>query len=77
MQVQKIAFLDMHIMNTDRNDANILVQRRHNSEFRLIPIDHGYSLTDCFEITDLSWCWLEWKQIREPWDPSLKEKVLR
>ena len=64
-------------MNTDRNDANILVQRRHSTEFRLIPIDHGYSLTDCFEITDLSWCWLEWKQIREPWDPSLKEKVLR
>ena len=39
--------------------------------FLLIPIDHGYSLPDRFELNDLSWCWLTWKQAKEQWDPSL------
>ena len=63
----------MYLMNTDRNDANILVQRRRNDQFILVPIDHGYSLPDCLEINDLSWCWLDWKQVKKPWDPKLKE----
>ena len=33
VQVQKITFLDMYIMNLDRNDANILVKRKRNSEY--------------------------------------------
>lgn len=69
-EVQKIAFLDMYMMNTDRNDANIMVKRR-GGEMKLIPIDHGYCLPDCFEINDLSWCWLDWKQTRQPWDPRI------
>lgn len=73
----------MYIMNLDRNDANILVKRKRNSMFfvistnidyfHLIPIDHGYSLPDVFEINELSWCWQDWKQIKEPWDPRLVE----
>ena len=68
--MQKIAFLDMYMMNTDRNDANIMVKRR-GGEMKLIPIDHGYCLPDCFVINDLSWCWLDWKQTRQPWDPRI------
>ena len=68
--MQKIAFLDMYTMNTDRNDANIMVRRR-GSAMKLIPIDHGYCLPDCFEINELSWCWLDWKQTHQPWDPRL------
>lgn len=60
----------MYILNADRNDANILV-KRSKGQCMLYPIDHGYSLPDRFEINDLSWCWLEWKQAREPWDPKL------
>ena len=69
-QVQKIAFLDMYTMNTDRNDANIMVKRR-GSAMKLIPIDHGYCLPDCFEINELSWCWLDWKQTHQAWDPRI------
>ena len=65
----------MYMMNADRNDANILVKRSHG-QFTLFPIDHGYSLPDRFEIHDLSWCWLQWKQVREPWSPQLKQYVL-
>ena len=70
-------------MNLDRNDANILVKRKRNSGyfwndskvdyFHLIPIDHGYSIPDTFEVNELAWCWQDWKQVKEPWDERLVE----
>ena len=69
-QVQKIALLDLRILNTDRNDANILVrfgsEKRDASSIELVPIDHGYALPDVLEVGWCDWCWLSWKQIREP-----------
>ena len=68
-EVQKIALLDLYLMNTDRNDANILVrfgEKRDASTIELIPIDHGYALPDVLEVGWCDWCWLSWKQIREP-----------
>ena len=68
-QVHKIALLDLYLMNTDRNDANILVrygEKRDPSTIELIPIDHGYALPDVLEVGWCDWCWLSWKQIREP-----------
>ncbi|GJP57349.1 hypothetical protein CLOM_g16372, partial [Closterium sp. NIES-68] len=49
-EVHKIAVLDMRLANTDRNGANILVQRVDGpSGVKLIPIDHGYCIPDKFE----------------------------
>lgn len=60
--VHRIAILDIRILNCDRNDENILIskKRKENNnnrlslnaeyDFRLIPIDHGLSFPDCFEI---------------------------
>lgn len=67
-EVWKIALLDMRLLNTDRNDANILVKYadKERTTCRLIPIDHGYALPDCLEVAWCDWVWLDWKQIREP-----------
>lgn len=55
-EVHKIGILDIRIINMDRNDANILVRKTQNSTgkkmCRLIPIDHGLSFPDNFEIND-------------------------
>ncbi|OQR88092.1 phosphatidylinositol kinase (PIK-F) [Achlya hypogyna] len=71
-QVHKIVLLDMRIVNTDRNDANILVRKRRNAngdvEHELIPIDHGYSLPDYMEVGshlpvgahELQIAWCDW-----------------
>ena len=60
-------------MNTDRNDANILLVQKSmrfnalkqnvDDEFVFIPIDHGYCLPDRPEINEYSWCWLYWPQV--------------
>ncbi|KAG6973558.1 hypothetical protein JG688_00003468 [Phytophthora aleatoria] len=53
--IHKIVLLDMRLLNTDRNDANILVRKRRSpttghAEYELIPIDHGYCLPQFLEI---------------------------
>lgn len=77
--VHKIVILDLHIVNTDRNDQNILV--RYDKTGRavddLIPIDHGYSLPDKLEVLDLDWCWLNWAQLKAPLDDETRAQVLR
>ncbi|CBK23691.2 uncharacterized protein [Blastocystis hominis] len=76
-EVQKIAFLDMYLMNTDRNDANIMVCKKRqitaDDAFLLIPIDHGYTMPDRYELNEWSWCWLDWKQMKRPWDNRIVE----
>ena len=76
-EVQKIAFLDMYLMNTDRNDANIMVCKKRqitaDDAFLLIPIDHGYTMPDLYELNEWSWCWLDWKQMKRPWDDRIVE----
>lgn len=44
-EVHKIAVLDIRLANTDRNGANILVQK-NGSGYNLVPIDHGYCLPE-------------------------------
>ncbi|CAM9103033.1 unnamed protein product [Ascophyllum nodosum] len=146
-EVQKIALLDMRILNRDRNSVNILVRsrprrassfsersksgdssayHRHRSsegsvglstsapgvsnaglsssrpgasssryegglsnsgrgeggrrssrllgggtEYELIPIDHGLCLSDELVIDWCDWCWLDWRQVKQPIDPEL------
>ena len=51
-EVQKIAILDIRILNMDRNEGNILV----TYDNKLVPIDHGLSIPDCFDILECEMC---------------------
>jgi len=57
-EVHKIAMLDMHICNMDRNDANILLRKGVDDAFKLIPIDHGMSFPSSFRFNMDDYCWL-------------------
>jgi hypothetical protein len=61
-EVQKIAILDIRILNMDRNEANILVL----PGYQLVPIDHGLSIPDTIDISEYDVCWRNWPQCKEP-----------
>ena len=67
-QVHKLVLLDMRLLNTDRNEANLLVRNGPlvdgKTTYELIPIDHGYCLPDRLEIGWCDWCWLDWPQLK-------------
>lgn len=64
-EVQKIAILDIRIMNADRNSANLLVRRRSDNSMELVPIDHGYCLRSVSDVSWMDWCWLDWPQLKK------------
>jgi hypothetical protein len=78
-EVHKIAILDVRIMNADRNVANILCQRipEDPDHFRLIPIDHGYSLRSKCDVAWFDWCWLDWPQMKQPLSKKSRDYVLK
>jgi len=67
--VHRIAILDLRILNLDRNEGNILVQKaedkKGNRKLILVPIDHGMSLPDTLELCSFDLCWLGWPQAEE------------
>lgn len=65
-EVQKIALLDLRILNDDRHEGNILFKRIGSQKIKLIPIDHGLSIPDNLEVRDYNVCWYFWSQIKEP-----------
>ncbi|MCO5557346.1 hypothetical protein L7F22_010909 [Adiantum nelumboides] len=68
-EVHKIAVLDIRLANTDRNGANILAcKESDDSDWILVPIDHGYCLPDTFE--DCTFEWLYWPQAKLPFQPE-------
>lgn len=80
-QVHKIVLLDMRLLNTDRNDANILVRKKRSAttgqvEYELIPIDHGYCLPQFLEIAWCDWCWYNWPQLKQPLSTEDREYIL-
>lgn len=80
-QVHKIVLLDMRLLNTDRNDANILVRKRRSpttghADYELIPIDHGYCLPQFLEIGWCDWCWYNWPQLQKPLSAEDRAYVL-
>lgn len=80
-QVHKIVLLDMRLLNTDRNDANILVRKKRSAtsgqvEYELIPIDHGYCLPQFLEIAWCDWCWYNWPQLKQPLSAEDRQYVL-
>ncbi|CAN0512667.1 unnamed protein product, partial [Ectocarpus sp. 8 AP-2014] len=46
------------------------------TEYELIPIDHGLCLSNELVIDWCDWCWLDWKQIKEPVDPELYDYIM-
>jgi len=73
-EVQKIAQLDIRLMNNDRHGGNILYRKIKNSQgdltYELIPIDHGYTLPSTL---DEAWFeWLHWPQAKQ----KISEPVL-
>jgi len=64
-EVQKIAILDIRILNADRNSANLLVRRRPDNSLELVPIDHGYCLRSVSDVSWMDWCWLDWPQLKQ------------
>ncbi len=71
-EVQKIALLDLRILNCDRNESNIIFKKDINSDYiTLFPIDHGLSLPDTLEFYDSDLCWIYWYQAKLPIDPLL------
>lgn len=64
-EVHKIGILDLRILNCDRNEENILVQKK-KSYVKLIPVDHGLSFPDCIEICDFEIVWMGWPQSQIP-----------
>jgi len=74
-QVHKIGILDLRIFNVDRHGGNILVRSLPNGNNLLIPIDHGFSLPDTFEATDVWFEWLNWPQAKTPFDRAAKTYV--
>lgn len=76
-EIHKVAILDIRILNCDRNEENILVKKemkqvdtptgpKVKKDYRLIPIDHGLSFPDCFEINAHELVWMDYPQASEP-----------
>ena len=74
-EIQKIALLDLRILNADRNEGNILFQRNSKGSISLIPIDHGLSLGKKLKIKASEIVWTNFPQIKKPLDPKLVKFV--
>jgi len=77
--VQRIALLDMRIINTDRHGGNILVRKTvcEKSSLKLIPIDHGLCLPDQLPGKNLWFEWMSWPQAKLPIDVNLRKYIFQ
>jgi len=73
----RIAIMDIRLLNTDRNDENLLVKKSPSQEFELIPIDHGCSLPDSLEVNWHDWAWLSWPQTKQSLSEDAKAYIAR
>lgn len=69
--VHNIGILDIRLLNHDRNAENILITKSDN-QYRLIPIDHAWTLPDTLPDQDLYFEWLSWRQSKN----TFSEKTL-
>jgi len=67
--VHRLGVFDISILNMDRNDENLLVQKSEDGTgWKLIPIDHTY----CFpNKIDSYFNWQYWSQSKKPFSPEL------
>lgn len=73
----RISIMDMRLLNRDRNDENLLVKKTSSKGMELIPIDHGCSLPDTFEVNWHDWAWLSWPQTKQPLSDQEKAYIAR
>jgi hypothetical protein len=73
--VHRIAIFDIRLLNTDRNDENLLVKRTGTKLCELIPIDHGCSLPDTLIVHWYNWSWLGWPQSKLPLSQEHREYI--
>lgn len=71
--VQRIALLDIRLMNLDRHEGNILLREDSDGSIRLAPIDHGLCLPARLQVSDFEWCWMSWPQVKLPVLPEIAE----
>jgi len=81
-EVQKIAILDLRMLNLDRNLCNILVCCNKGFEgnfekYRLVPIDHGLSIPDTLAINSYELAWLSFEQANLPFSQRSLEFIER
>jgi len=74
-EVHKIGILDLQILNMDRHGGNILFQKNDDEEYKLTPIDHGFSLPDKTGLGNAWFDWLTWPQAKEEFDEETKQYV--
>jgi hypothetical protein len=74
-EAHKIAIMDVRLLNTDRNDENLLVKRLPSADLELIPIDHGCSLPSTLQVMWHDWIWLSWPQTKRPFSKSEKDYI--
>eukprot|EP00595_Chromulina_sp_UTEXLB2642_P000249 CAMPEP_0196761654 /NCGR_PEP_ID=MMETSP1095-20130614/963_1 /TAXON_ID=96789 ORGANISM="Chromulina nebulosa, Strain UTEXLB2642" /NCGR_SAMPLE_ID=MMETSP1095 /ASSEMBLY_ACC=CAM_ASM_000446 /LENGTH=586 /DNA_ID=CAMNT_0042111499 /DNA_START=547 /DNA_END=2306 /DNA_ORIENTATION=+ len=69
-EIQKIALLDIRLLNCDRNDQNVLVIKKSGKvktdDLELVPIDHAYCLPPQLYIERWDWFWFNYPQISRP-----------
>eukprot|EP01035_Chromulina_nebulosa_P020281 gene20281-26328_t len=69
-EIQKIALLDIRLLNCDRNDQNVLVIKKSRKDktddLELVPIDHAYCLPPQLYIERWDWFWFNYPQINRP-----------
>jgi len=73
-EVHKIGILDLHLMNVDRNEGNILIKKRKDEKkctYELIPIDHGFCIPKYTQIDGTYWAWLCWPQSKVPFSSKM------
>jgi len=74
-EVHRIGILDLQILNMDRHGGNILFQKNDDDEYKLTPIDHGFSLPDKTGLGNAWFDWLTWPQAKEEFDEETKQYV--
>jgi len=72
-EVHKMAVLDMLILNTDRNEGNLLVDDNH----AIFLIDHALCLPFTLNLYDFDYQWAKWPQIMEPFEEDMKRFILQ
>eukprot|EP00474_Spongospora_subterranea_P011174 CRZ11632.1 hypothetical protein [Spongospora subterranea] len=76
--VHAIALLDLRLFNLDRHEGNLLVRVGAEPDtYRLVPIDHGFSLPSFRTLSDAMFCWTAWRQAKMPLSPSTREYLCR
>lgn len=76
-EAHKIAIMDVRLLNTDRNDENLLVRRHDKNNLELIPIDHGCSLPSTLQVNWHDWLWLSWPQTKQPFSKTEKAYIAK